>query len=119
MGVLIAITFLLLLLVLVVGAGVWLFDLGGRREREAEALEEQLVIAVRRGVGDVGVLPVAYLSSSGSTQDVVELHGRVPSAEVREAVLRAVEDQLSRSRPGCRLQDRLAVVEDADRHTAA
>jgi hypothetical protein len=118
MGLLVALTFLILLLVLVVGTGLWLADLEGRHKPEAAALEQRVALALRRSVGEVPVIPIAYLSKSRRTPDVLEVHGPVASLEVREAVLRAAADELSRSHPGCQLSDRLAVAE-TDRRVVA
>ena len=54
MGIVIVVT---LLLPLVVGTGVWLIDLDGRREIESEALQDRLTVALRRELGGVTVIP--------------------------------------------------------------
>lgn len=109
MAIVIVIALLTLVVVLVVGAAIWLFDLESRREAEAEDLEERVAVAVHESVRDAAVRPVAYLPPSTRAPAVVEIHGRVPSHHVRTAVLRAAERALSRIRPDCRLHDRLAV----------
>jgi hypothetical protein len=118
-GALIAITFLVLLLVLVAGTAVWLFDLEGRRKPETGAIERRVAAAVQQSLGDVAVIPVAYVSRSRRIPDVVEMHGRVPSVDLRAAVLRVAGEELARSWPGCRLADRLAIVAETDLRVAS
>ena len=122
--VLITLTFMIPLVVLLVGAGMRLFDLDGRRKTEVDALEERVAIAVRRAAGDVAVIPVVYIEASGvggapGVPDSVELHGRVASAEVRDVVLGAARAEIAGSRPGAVVYDRLVIVEGADLQPAA
>lgn len=100
-----------LFLVLVAGVGLMLFDLGGRREEEAERLGVLISRALGRELGPLAVLPTAHVPRSRSAPVIVELTGTVPSAEVRDAVVQVVERELARLRPSYRIEDRLGVDE--------
>lgn len=100
-----------LLLILIVGVGLAFFDLRGRREEEAERLELLIINALRRKVGDLPVVPIAYVSRSGSSPAILEITGAVPISELRNVVLDVVEAELRRLRPYYRIDDRLGVRE--------
>lgn len=102
---------LLLLLIVVVGIGIKVFDLGGRREEEAEWLQMMIAEALRREVGYLPVVPVVRVPSSQRFPVIVELAGRVPTPELRDLVRQIVEEEVSRRRPHHQIDDRLEVVD--------
>ena len=98
-----------LLLALVVGVGLALFDLGGRREEQAERFQTMISRALHRELGHVPVLPTAHVPRSSRSPVVVELTGSVPTAELRDAIVRVAEQEIARLCPDYRIDDRLGV----------
>lgn len=118
-AVLVTVLFLALLLVLVIGAGLKFFDLAGRREAEAEHLEDRITAALYRSFGDISVRPLADVPTSKGSGVIVEIHGPLRSVELKEAVLRVAQQELTRIRSDGRVEDRVAVVDEAaSRHVA-
>src|SRR5262245_47068553 len=104
----------ILFVVLVVGVGLAFFDLGGRREEEAERLELMIGRALSREVGRLPVVPVARVPRSARSPVVIlEITGTVPTSELRDIILDIVERELCRLRPHYRIDNRLAVNEAA------
>ena len=54
----------ILIVALVVGMGIKLFDLSGRREDEAERLQDRMTERLRRAIGEVPLTVVAHASAS-------------------------------------------------------
>ncbi len=100
-----------LFLILVVGVGLAVFDLGGRHEEEAERLQVMISKALDREVGHVPVLPIAHVPRSRRSPVIVELTGNVPTAELRDVIVHVVEREIARLQPYYRIDDRLGVDE--------
>jgi hypothetical protein len=78
----------ILVVALVVGVGIKLFDLSGRREDEAERLQDRMTERLRRAVGEVPLTVVAHASASAREPVVIEIAGPVATMEARERVFR-------------------------------
>jgi hypothetical protein len=106
----IAIIVLVLVLILAIGVGVKLYD--HKRKREEEALSAQAYLA-DAFLREFGTLPVTA-SVSGSLWRshaplVISIRGTVPTPELREAVIRMADQELSRHYPTARTEDQLFV----------
>lgn len=85
-----------------------------KRKREAEALHLQAQISDallrERTLFDLPVTPTAHVPFWSGSPATIEVSGRVPTPEMRQAVLRIVGQEASRIRSDFRIDDRLAVV---------
>lgn len=101
---------LLVGMLVIIGVGVKLYD--GRRRREVEAvhLQAQVSDALLRDPAFYGlaVTPTAHVPWSG-TPARLEVVGRIPEPEVRDRVLRLVEQEARRIRPDVVVVDRLQI----------
>jgi hypothetical protein len=116
-GLLVVLGFVLLLIVLVVGAGVMFFDLGGRREEDAEWLQATINDELRRdpSLSSLPVLPVVHAPVGTGVAMTVELDGEVPSEAARGAVVHIVQGTARKLRREIEIDDRLFI----DRPAAA
>jgi len=116
MAIVVLVGLLVLLVVLVVGIGIALFDLSGYREERGEWLQMKILDRFARDprLRTLGLLPVVDVPSSKRSPLRVEIHGRVPSDEVRDVALGAVGDVASRLSPNIEIDDRLEVGRPAD-----
>jgi hypothetical protein len=103
-------------LLVVVGALVKLFDLRRKREAEAVHIQAQISDALLRDPNLFGlpITPTAHAPLWSGTPVTVDMSGEVPSAAVREAVLRIAWAEAQRIRPDVEVRDRL-MVESAAR----
>ena len=99
----------ILVVALVVGVGIKLFDLSGRREDEAERLQDRMTERLRRAVGEVPLTVVAHASASAREAVVIEIAGPVTTVEARERVLRQARFEAARLGRDVRVADRLEV----------
>jgi hypothetical protein len=99
----------ILVAVLVVGVGIKLFDLSGRREDEAERLQDRMTERLRSAVGEVPLTVVAKASGSSREPVVIEIAGPVATVEARERVLRQARFEAARLGRAVRVADRLEV----------
>lgn len=116
MAITVLVGLLALLVVLVVGIGIALFDLSGYREQRAEWLQMKIMDRLARDprLGTLGLLPVVDVPVSKESPLRVEIHGQVPSDEIRDVALGAVGDAVSRLHAGVEIEDRLEVVRPAE-----
>jgi len=101
---------LLLALLLAIVVGIKLYDL--KRQREAEVLSLQSLVSDALLLEpSLAGLPIAAFASGSlwRRSAVVAVTGPVPAPEVRDAVMRLVERELSRRQPGARAEDRIVV----------
>jgi hypothetical protein len=102
---------LLLAMLLVIVVGIKLYDL--KRQREAEVLSLQSLVSDALLLEpSLAGLPIAAFASGSlwrRSAIVVAVTGPVPAPEVRDAVMRLVERELSRRQPGARAEDRIVV----------
>ena len=117
MSTLVIVGFVFLLLVLVMGAGIMLFDFAGRREEDAWWLQLKILEMLRRDPVLAGcrILPVVSVPASSRAAMIIEVSGEVPSEIDREAALEVVRETANKLRGGGIIDDRLVVAERASR----
>ncbi len=85
-----------------------------RRKREDEAVRVQAQISdalIRdRNLASLPVTPSVHISAWRRSPATIDMHGQVPTAELRQAVLHVAEQEASRFLDAFHIQDRLAVV---------
>jgi len=108
----------ILIVALVVGMGIKLFDLNGRREDEAERLQDRMTERLRRAIGEVPLTVVAHASTSAREPVVIEIAGPVATMEARERVLSQARGEAARLGRDVRVADRLEVRTTTDRAAA-
>jgi hypothetical protein len=106
-------------LLLIIGAGVKIFDLRRKREVEGVHLQARVSDALMRepDLINLAVTPTAEVPWWSGTPVRLEVTGRVPSPEARDQVLRLVEREARQVRPDVTIVDRLQ-VEVAMHHAA-
>jgi hypothetical protein len=111
-GAFIAAAILMVGLLVILGAAVKFFDLRRKREAEAVHLQAQISDALLRDPALFGlpITPTARVPLWRGSPALIEVSGQVPSSEVREAVIRIVQEEAARIRPDFTIQNRLAVV---------
>ena len=107
----VAATVVIIALLVVIGVVVKLFDLKRKRSAEAVHLQAQISDALLReqNVFRLPVTPTAHVPFLSGSPAVIEVSGEVPSSEIKETVLRLVQNEASRIRDDVRVEDRLAV----------
>jgi hypothetical protein len=110
-GVAAIIGFVIALLV-IVGAGVKLYDLKRKREAEAVLLQSRLSDALLREPGFSGLALTAtvHMATFKKSPPMVEISGQVPTKEARERALNIVRAETLRVRPDAQFEDRIAIV---------
>ena len=109
---LVIVGFVFLLLVLVMGAGVMLFDFAGRREEDAWWLQMKILETLRRDpvLSRCRILPVVTVPASPRAALAIEVSGEVPSELDREAALELVREIANKLRRGGVIDDRLVIA---------
>ena len=99
-------------LFMVIGVVVKLFDLKQKRESEAVQLQAQLSDTLLRepSLAGLPLTPTVHVPMWRGTPATIELMGRVPTPELKDAVLRIVRDEAARIRSDVQIEDRLSVV---------
>ena len=110
--------FLVLLVVLVVGIGIVFFDLTGYREQRAEWFQMKILEQFSHDtrLASLGLLPVVQVPPTGHPGFRVEVSGRVPSADVGDVGLEAVQVLGRKLNVAVEIDDRLQVVPEAPAH---
>jgi hypothetical protein len=114
--------FLAVALVVLVGVaafgGQYLFAVRSRRDDDAAMLQQALTEPVARepALAGSGIMPVVTRPWHGRPR--VELTGWVPSPEVRDAALSAVEREARRLGRAVRIVDALEIVDRGQRRPA-
>ena len=107
----IAVVVVVLALLLAIGVVVKLYDLKRKRAEEEASLQSQISDALLLDRSFAG-LPIAAFASGSvwrRSPMLVAVKGTVPTPELREAVMRLVEREVSRRQPGARAEDRIVV----------
>ena len=114
-GLFVAVGFVLLLMVLVAGAGVMFFDLTGSREEDAEWLQATISDELRRDAGSSShpVLAVVHAPVGGGVAVTVQLKGEVPSEAARRTVVQIVRGTGRKLRREIEIDDRLSIDRQA------
>ena len=99
-------------LLVVIGIVAKLFDLKQKRESEAVQLQAQLSDALLRepSLAGLPLTPTVHVPMWKGTPATIEMMGRVPTPEAKEAVLRMVRDEAARVRSDVQIEERLSVV---------
>ncbi len=116
----IAIVVVVVALLVVIGVGIKLYDLKRKREEEVMVLQSQISDALLLDPSLAGLPITAFASGSlwHRSRVVVAIRGPVPTPEVRTAVMRLVERELSSRQPGARAEDRLVIDPLVGKHVA-
>jgi hypothetical protein len=101
----------MLLVVVLLGVAVKLYDLKRKREDEAIAAQARISDALLMDATLAGLplTPTAHLALWKGSPLVVEITGAVPRAELREAAVDVARREMGRSRSDFRIEDRIAV----------
>ena len=107
----VALLLVVLVLLLAIGVGVKLYDSKRKREDEALSLQSHLSDALLLEPTLAG-LPVTAVASGSLWRRAplaIAITGTVPTPELREHVMRLIDQELARRHPGARAEDRLVV----------
>jgi len=116
----IAIVVVVVALLVVIGVGVKLYDLKRKREDEVMALQSQISDALLLDPS-LARLPITAFASGSlwrRSRVVIAIRGPVPTPELRAAVMRLVEREVSNRKLGARVEDRLVIDPLMDKHVA-
>ncbi len=102
---------ILLLLAVLLGLAVKLYDLKRKREEEAVAAQARVSDALLMDATLAGLplTPTAHLPLWKGSPLVVEITGAVPRPELREAAVDVAMREVGRSRSDFRIEDHIAV----------
>jgi hypothetical protein len=108
----IAMVLAILAVLVILGAGVKLYDLRRKRESEAVQLQAQISDALLREqlLFGLPIMATARASLWRRSPPTIEVAGPVPTPQAREMVLRIVRTEAGRIRSDFQIEDRLAVV---------
>ena len=119
-GGVIAIVVMVVALLVVIGVGVKLYDLKRKREDDVMSLQSRISDALLLDPSLAG-LPITAFASGPlwrRSRVVIAVRGPVPTPELRAAVMRLVEKELSSREPGARAEDRMVVDPLMGKHVA-
>ena len=108
--VILGLTTLALLVILVVVTRF--YDRRRKREAEAIGLQSRLsdALLTDRALQSASVTPTVHAPMRKRSPLIVEVHGDVPTAELRDAVLRVVQREATQLRPDAEVEDKLLIV---------
>lgn len=100
-----------LILVVLLGLAVKVYDLKRKREEEAVAAQARISDALLMDGTLTGLplTPTAHLPLWRGSPLIVEITGAVPRTELREAAMDIAKREMARSRPDFRIEDRISV----------
>ena len=119
-GGVIAIVVMVVALLVVIGVGVKFYDLKRKREDDVMSLQSRISDALLLDPSLAG-LPITAFASGPlwrRSRVVIAVRGPVPTPELRAAVMRLVEKELSSREPGARAEDRMVVDPLMGKHVA-
>lgn len=101
----------MLLVVVLLGVAVKLYDLKRKREDEAIATQARIsdALLMDSTLAGLPLTPTAHLPLWSGSPIVVEITGEVPRPELREAAVDVARREIGRSRSDFRIEDRIAV----------
>lgn len=110
----------MLILVVLLGVAVKLYDLKRRREEEAVAAQSRVSDALLMDAALAGLplTPTAHLPLWKGSPLILEIKGAVPNPELREAAVGVAKREIARSRPDFRVDDRISVDPGVLSHVA-
>ena len=99
-------------LVAILVVTVKMLDHKRKRETETVSLQAQIADALLRdpAVFRLSIIPTARIPLWRGTPATIEVRGEVPTPELRQAILRLVEQEASRVRSDFRIEDRIMVL---------
>jgi hypothetical protein len=108
--VILGLTLLALLVILVVVTRF--YDRRRKREAEAIGLQSRLsdALLMDRALQSASVTPTVHAPMWRRSPLIVEVHGDVPTAELRDAVLRVVQREATQLRSDVEVEDKLLIV---------
>jgi hypothetical protein len=108
----VAMVLVILAVLVILGAGVKLYDLRRKRESEAVQLQAQISDALLREqlLFGLPIMATARAPLWRRSPATIEVAGRVPTPQARETVLRIVRTEAGRIRSDFQIEDRLAIV---------
>ena len=108
----VAMVLVILAVLVILGAGVKLYDLRRKRESEAVQLQAQISDALLREqlLFGLPIMATARAPLWRRSPATIEVAGRVPTSQARETVLRIVRTEAGRIRSDFQIEDRLAIV---------
>lgn len=111
---------LMIISVLILAVLVKMWDLKRKREGEAVIVQSQISDALLRepALFSLAVIPTAHVPLWKGSPVTVEIAGQVPSEDLRDAALRAIEREASRLRSDVRIESRIGVVPTMVRRSA-
>ena len=102
----------------VTAIGILLLEAQRRRDQRAAAFQDRLAEPIARelGLAGVSVLPTVRIPlwKAATRPAVIQLAGQVPSADLRDRVVRLVEREAGRLRY-FRIEDRIRITPGAER----
>src|SRR5262245_40723476 len=107
----IAAAIVIVALLVVIGVIVKLFDLKRKRSAEEVQLQAQISDALLReqNIFRLPITPTAHVPFLTGSPATVEVSGEVPSAELRDTVIRLVRNEATRIRQDVEVEDHLFV----------
>jgi hypothetical protein len=101
----------MLILVVMLGVAVKLYDLKRKREEEAVAAQARVsdALLMDSTLAGLPLTPTAHLPLWKGSPLVVEIKGAVPRAELRDAAVDLAKREMGRSRSDFRIEDHIAV----------
>jgi hypothetical protein len=101
----------MLILVVMLGVAVKLYDLKRKREEEAVAAQARVsdALLMDSTLAGLPLTPTAHLPLWKGSPLVVEIKGAVPRAELRDAAVDLARREMGRSRSDFRIEDHIAV----------
>jgi hypothetical protein len=101
----------MLILVVMLGVAVKLYDLKRKREEEAVAAQARVsdALLMDSTLAGLPLTPTAHLPLWKGSPLVVEIKGAVPRTELRDAAVDLARREMGRSRSDFRIEDHIAV----------
>jgi hypothetical protein len=101
----------MLLVVVLLGVAVKLYDLKRKREDEAVAAQARIsdALLMEANLAGLPLTPTAHLPLWRGTPLVIEITGAVPRVELRDAAVDVAKREIARSRSDFQIDDRIAV----------
>ena len=102
---------MMLILVVLLGFAVKLYDLKRKREEEAVAAQSRIsdALLMDSALAGLPLTPTAHLPLWKGSPLVLEIKGAVPTPELREAAVEVAKREIARSRPDFRIENRISV----------
>ncbi len=107
-------------LLLILGVLVKIWDLKRKREGEAVIVQSQISDAVLRepALFSLPIIPTAHVPLWRGSPVTVEVAGQVPSDDLRQTALRVIEREASQRRSDVRIESRIGVAPTMTRRSA-